>query len=232
MRTSRSPGIKAVQTLSRLNRRIREKHDVFVLDFQNNAETITLGFVGSTTVTTIPQRGSRPEQAPRSSKLALDNGAGLFARTGGNAVVDLFPSRKCGARHARPHPRPLRSGLPRTAGRKRPGGFQGRSQGICARTYDFLASILPYTATAEWEKLSIRAESAHSETSATAEDEDLSRGILEAIDMDSYRVEKKAVMKISPTDDNAEIDPDTGPRAAATRHEAELDRFEQHPQGV
>ena len=33
-------GIKAVQTLSRLNRAHPEKHDVFILDFQNNTETI------------------------------------------------------------------------------------------------------------------------------------------------------------------------------------------------
>ena len=33
-------GIKAVQTLSRLNRAHPQKHDVFVLDFMNNSETI------------------------------------------------------------------------------------------------------------------------------------------------------------------------------------------------
>ena len=37
-------GIKAVQTLSRLNRAHSQKHDSFVLDFQNNGETITFGF--------------------------------------------------------------------------------------------------------------------------------------------------------------------------------------------
>ena len=37
-------GIKAVQTLSRLNRAHPQKHDCFVLDFQNNSETITLAF--------------------------------------------------------------------------------------------------------------------------------------------------------------------------------------------
>src|SRR5205807_5518142 len=37
-------GIKAVQTLSRLNRAHPEKHDVFVLDFQNNTETVTQAF--------------------------------------------------------------------------------------------------------------------------------------------------------------------------------------------
>ena len=37
-------GIKAVQTLSRLNRAHPQKHDVFVLDFMNNSETITAAF--------------------------------------------------------------------------------------------------------------------------------------------------------------------------------------------
>ena len=37
-------GIKAVQTLSRLNRAHPQKHDVFVLDFMNDAETIETAF--------------------------------------------------------------------------------------------------------------------------------------------------------------------------------------------
>src|SRR6185437_1584747 len=37
-------GIKAVQTLSRLNRAHPQKRDCFVLDFQNNAEAITFAF--------------------------------------------------------------------------------------------------------------------------------------------------------------------------------------------
>ena len=37
-------GIKAVQTLSRLNRAHPQKHDVFVLDFQNDAESIRASF--------------------------------------------------------------------------------------------------------------------------------------------------------------------------------------------
>ena len=37
-------GIKAVQTLSRLNRAHPKKHDAFVLDFLNDAETIAAAF--------------------------------------------------------------------------------------------------------------------------------------------------------------------------------------------
>ncbi len=37
-------GIKAVQTLSRLNRAHPQKHDIFVLDFVNDADTIQAAF--------------------------------------------------------------------------------------------------------------------------------------------------------------------------------------------
>jgi len=37
-------GVRAVQTLSRLNRAHPKKHDVFVLDFQNDADTIRKAF--------------------------------------------------------------------------------------------------------------------------------------------------------------------------------------------
>jgi len=43
--------------------------------------------------------------------------------------------------------------------------------------------------------------------SPAPKEEDLAKGILEAIDMDSYRVEKKAVMKIALEDADAEIEP-------------------------
>ena len=38
-------------------------------------------------------------------------------------------------------------------------------------------------------------------------EDDLARGILEAVDMDSFRVEKKAVMKIALADADAQIEP-------------------------
>jgi type I restriction enzyme, R subunit len=66
---------------------------------------------------------------------------------------------------------------------------------LFTRTYDFLASILPYT-NAGWEKLSIFLNLLVSKLPAPVE-EDLSRGILESIDMDSYRVEKKAALKVA-----------------------------------
>jgi type I restriction enzyme R subunit len=72
------------------------------------------------------------------------------------------------------------------------------------RTYGFLASILPYT-NAEWEKRSIFLNFLVPKLPAPI-DEDLAKGILDTIDMDSYRVEKQSVADIQLPDSDAEID--------------------------
>jgi type I restriction enzyme, R subunit len=81
---------------------------------------------------------------------------------------------------------------------------------------------LPYT-NAEWEKLSILLNLLVPKLPAPKE-EDLSKGILEAIDMDSYRVEKKAVMKIVLADEDAEIEP-VPTEGGGKMGEPELDRL-------
>ena len=91
-----------------------------------------------------------------------------------------------------------------------------------ARTYAFLSCVLPYT-NAEWEKRSIFLNFLIAKLPAPRE-EDLSKGILDAIDMDSYRVEKRAVQRIMLPDEDAEIDP--VPTSAGGRHtDPELDRL-------
>ena len=82
--------------------------------------------------------------------------------------------------------------------------FKGKAKAF-TRTYGFLAQILPYTNSA-WEKLSIFLNFLIAKLPAPVE-EDLSKGILESIDMDSYRVEKQAAMKIQLPDADAEIEP-------------------------
>ena len=82
--------------------------------------------------------------------------------------------------------------------------FKGKAKAF-ARTYDFLATILPY-GVQDWEKLSIFLNFLISKLPAPKE-EDLAKGILEAIDMDSYRAEKKATMAIALPDAEGEIDP-------------------------
>jgi type I restriction enzyme R subunit len=52
----------------------------------------------------------------------------------------------------------------------------------------------------------------------------LAKGVLDAIDMDSYRVEKKAALKIALADTDAEIEP-VPTRGDGYRPEPELDRL-------
>ena len=82
--------------------------------------------------------------------------------------------------------------------------FKGKAKAFL-RAYGFLSAILPYTY-AEWEKLSIFLNFLVPKLPAPVED-DLSKGILEAIDMDSYRVEKQAARDIQLADENAEVEP-------------------------
>ncbi|MEO5862705.1 MAG: type I restriction endonuclease subunit R, partial [Burkholderiales bacterium] len=99
--------------------------------------------------------------------------------------------------------------------------FKGKAKMFC-RTYDFLASVMPYT-NRDWETLSILLNLLTPKLPAPKE-EDLAKGILEAIDMDSYRVEKKAVMKIALADENAEIEP-IPTDVTGRKNEPELDRL-------
>ncbi|MGB9712915.1 MAG: type I restriction endonuclease subunit R, partial [Dissulfurimicrobium hydrothermale] len=55
-------------------------------------------------------------------------------------------------------------------------------------------------------------------------EKDLSKGILEAIDMDSYRVEKQATMRIALPDADAEIEP-VPTAGGGHKPEPELDRL-------
>ena len=97
--------------------------------------------------------------------------------------------------------------------------FKGKSKDF-TRTYDFLASILPYS-NADWEKLSIFLNLLVPKLPAPM-DEDLSKGIINAIDMGSYRAEKQATMRLILEDKDAEIDP-IPPAGAGQKPEPELE---------
>ena len=99
--------------------------------------------------------------------------------------------------------------------------FKGGAKAF-VRTYAFLSSVLPYT-NAEWEKRSIFLNFLIPKLPAP-EEEDLSKGILDAIDLDSYRVEKQAMQRIMLPDEDAEIDPVPG-AGGGGRGEPELDRL-------
>jgi len=99
--------------------------------------------------------------------------------------------------------------------------FKGKAKAFL-RTYGFLSQVLPYT-NAGWETLSILLTFLVPKLPAPKE-EDLSRGILEAIDMDSYRVEKRSTMAIQLADEDAAIEP-VPALGGGHRPEPELDRL-------
>ena len=99
--------------------------------------------------------------------------------------------------------------------------FKGKAKAFC-RTYDFLASITAIN-NASRERLSILLNLLVSKLPAPV-DEDLAKGITDAIDMDSYRVEKKALQKIALADTDAAIAP-VPVEGGGHRGEPELDRL-------
>jgi len=210
-------GIKAVQTLSRLNRARPQKHDVFVLDFVNDADTIREAF-SDYYRTTILAEETDPNRL-HDLKANLDG----YEVYNGEQVERLVALYLDGADRDRLDPildacvAVYREQLDEDG----QVDFKGKAKAFL-RMYGFLGSILPYTQ-AGWEKLSIFLNFLVPKLPAPVE-EDLSKGILEAIDMDSYRVEKKASMKIDLPDEDAYIEPvpTTGGGRIA---EPELDRL-------
>lgn len=192
-------GIKAVQTLSRLNRAHPRKHDVFVLDFMNDADTIQAAFADYYR-TTILSEETDPNKL-HDLKADLDSYQ-VYAEEQVEQLVELYLG---GADRDRLDPI-LDACVADYKELDEDGqvGFKGKAKAF-TRTYNFLGSILPYT-NAEWEKLSTFLTFLVPKLPAPVE-EDLSRGILETIDMDSYRVEKQAAMRIALSDQGADIDP-------------------------
>jgi type I restriction enzyme, R subunit len=193
-------GVKAVQTLSRLNRAHPKKHDVFVLDFLNDTDAIQQAFEPYYR-TTILSEETDPDKL-HDLKSALD-GHQVYGPAEVDRLVELYLG---GADRDRLDP--ILDACVATyneqLGEDGQVDFKGKSKAFL-RVYGFLSSVLPYT-NAEWEKLSIFLGFLVPKLPAPIE-EDLSKGILETIDMDSYRVEKQAARQVQLPDADAEIDP-------------------------
>src|SRR5690606_36325010 len=89
------------------------------------------------------------------------------------------------------------------------------------RTYNFLASILPYN-NAEWEKLSIFLNLLVPKLPAP-KDQDFAEGITAFVDLDSYRAEKQQTRRISLSEYAGEIDPVPVGSGAGGPSQLELD---------
>lgn len=207
--------IKAVQTLSRLNRAHPQKHDVFVLDFQNDTDTIQESFADYYR-TTILADETDPNKL-HDLKTALESYQ-IYSQF----QVDQFVERYLGGAQ-RDQLDPLLdlcvAEYKTELDEDGQVDFKSKAKTF-TRTYAFLALILPYPVP-EWEKLSIFLNFLVPKLPAPVE-EDLAKGILESIDMDSYRAEKKAAVAIQLSDKDAEIDP-IPTEAAGHKPEPELE---------
>lgn len=210
-------GIKAVQTLSRLNRAHPQKRDCFILDFQNNAEDVNLSFQDYYRTTMLSEETDPNkindlkgdlDRAQVYSQEQVDLFVGLFLSDADRQMLDPILDA-CAQQYVD------------TLDEDQQIDFKSKAKVFC-RTYDFLAAVLP-TVNAGWEKLSILLNLLLPKLPAPKE-EDLAKGILDAIDMDSYRVEKKGVLKIALADMEAEIAPPPT-EAGGGKSEPELDRL-------
>ena len=210
-------GIKAVQTLSRLNRAHPQKHDVFVLDFMNDTDTIQLSF-SDYYRTTILSDETDPDKL-HDLKSDMDS----YQVYTPQQILQLVELYLGGA--DRDKLDPILDACVATYKEQldEDGQVDFKSKAKAFnRTYGFLAAILPYT-NADWEKLSIFLNFLVPKLPAPIE-EDLSKGILEAIDMDSYRVEKQAIIKVQLADADGVVDP-IPTAGGGHKPEPELDRL-------
>lgn len=133
-------GIKAVQTLSRLNRAHPQKYDCFVLDFQNNSETITYAFQDYYRTTLLAEE-TDPNKL-NDLKTALDS-AQVYSPEQVQKIVEFFLNNA-----ERDKLDPILDDCvavyKEALDEDQQVEFKGKAKAFC-RTYDFLASIMMHT---------------------------------------------------------------------------------------
>lgn len=189
--------IKAVQTLSRLNRSHPQKHDTFVLDFANKTEVIAAAFSRYYRTTIL---SSETDPNKLYDLIAVLEAHHVYTDEHVDTLVELYLN---GAERDRLDPI-LDACAALALDNDAKIEFKSAAKSF-VRTYGFLGAILPY-GNADWEKLSIFLNLLIPKLPSPQED-DLSKGILDAIDLDSYRVEARASMSIVLEDSDAEVGP-------------------------
>ncbi|SHN63857.1 type I restriction endonuclease subunit R [Desulfovibrio litoralis] len=191
--------IKAVQTLSRLNRAHPQKFDTFVLDFTNDAKDIQDAF-STYYRTTILSAETDPNKLY--DLISTMEKHQVYTHAQIDAFIDMYLNGE-----ERDKLDPILdacASLYKDLDEDGQIDFKSSAKGF-VRTYGFLGAILPY-GNAEWEKLSIFINLLLPKLPSPKED-DLSSGIIEAIDLDSYRSEAQAQMSIQLEDEDAEVAP-------------------------
>ena len=191
--------IKAVQTLSRLNRAYPKKHDTFVLDFMNKPEDIVKAF-STYYRTTLLADETDPNKLYDLIRTMEEYQ--IFTTEQVEQLVSLYLN---GADRDRLDPI-LDSCVPAYKELDTDGQIEFKS--ACkafVRTYGFLGAILPY-GSPEWEKLSIFLNMLIPKL-PMPKGEDFTVGLLDAIDLDSYRLEAREAVSLSLPDEDVEVPP-------------------------
>lgn len=191
--------IKAVQTLSRLNRCHPQKHDTFVLDFANSSDMIERSF-SRYYRTTLLSGETDPNKLY--DLIATMEEYQVYSEENVEQLVNLYLD---GAERDKLDPiLDTCAVIYKNLDTEDQIKFKSSAKAFC-RTYGFLGAILPY-GNAEWERLSIFLNLLIPKL-PSPRDDDFSEGILDVINLDSYRLEAQEAMSIKLADENAEVAP-------------------------
>ena len=193
-------GVQAVQTLSRLNRAFKPyKKDTFVLDFYNTAEEIKEAFDPYFTATYLSE-----ETDPNKLNDLVDALAGFelydeetvkdfFAHYSSNAIRDILDPIVDAS-----------SILFNELSLDEQIDFKSKAKSFL-RVYSYLARLLAFN-NVYWEQLWQYLKYVLPKL-IIENDEDLAQGIIDAVDMDSYRPSKQNTDKISLADETGIVYP-------------------------
>ena len=208
--------VKAVQTLSRLNRSAKYKIDTCVIDFANEPEHISEAFQpyyketkleGETDPNKLHNLLSMLDTKYVYEEDEVDTLVELFLKNSSRSFIDSIVDKSVERYIALSEEEQVE--------------FKSGVKSFI-RTYNFLASILPI-GQIDWEKKVIFFEQLIHRL-PTPEGDDLSAGILESVDLESYRLEKKNTIDIILEDEDGTVE-GLG-IGAGKKNEVELDTLE------
>ena len=192
--------VKAVQTLSRLNRCHPKKKDTFILDFSNDPEDIQLAFQTyykgtSLSHETDPNKLNDLIEIVEDANIYTDEDVlefnKLYWTSAPREDLDAIINR-CVAR--------FKDELSEEQQIKCKSAIKSY-----VRTYPFLAAVMPFISP-EWEKLYHFYYYLGTKLPKLAID-DWTEGLIESIDFDKYRIVEQEEVNLSLSDTNTEIDP-------------------------
>ena len=191
--------IKAVQTLSRLNRCHPDKKDTFILDFVNDPGIIKEAFdryykttilSGTTDENKLNDLLDTLESIQVYTMEEVERFVKLYLGNAPREQLDPILDHCADVYKELPVEEQIE--------------FKSSAKNF-VRTYNFLAAILPY-GSVQWEKYSIFLNLLVPKL-PSPEGEDYTEGLLEDVDLESYRAEAQQTMRIQLENENGEIDP-------------------------